>query len=282
MSGGVVKDVKKISLLVLLFFASTLRGQDLTDFKRLLFPVWAPPFGAAGVNGAKFSTQVNFYSEAPCRYWPVRASGATAGPDGFGTAGPWPRGLVEIPTASDNMVHPRFVFVDAQCYATAKWSLIVGGPANLAEMPVVRDEDFRTGAAHFLSIPVVISGGDCHFNCTPTFPIYRITVRVINADYASDGKVVVNLWLPWHPTDGRPDEHYTLRLDRRGGADASFPYYGEVNVDEPCLRQGPNGCVPWDNGRIEVVPTSPTLRYWATTSVTANSAQPWFWISLPK
>lgn len=278
---AVFTSVKRTRFLALVFLASTLNAQDLTNFKRLLIPVWAPPFGVTGVNGAKFATEVNFYSEVPCTYWPVRSGGATAGADGFGTAGPWPRALVEIPTTSDNTVHPRFVFVDAQCYANAKWNLIVGGPANSLEMPVVREDDFRTGTSNFLGIPVVVSGGDCHFDCTPTFPQFRVTVRVINADYTAE-QVVVNLWLPWHPTDGRPDEQYTLKLDRRGGNDASYPYYGELSVGEPCLRQGPNGCVPWNNGRIEVAPTSGTLRYWATVSVTANGTQPWFWVSLPK
>ena len=228
-----------------------------------------------GVAGSTFRTQINIYATVPCTFYPASSSG------GFATVPPWPSSeFCCLADGSTAVAQPRFVFVDPQCADSAKLILTVQSPGGPVQMPVIREDQFLSDTSQFLGIPILLNGGECTFSCEPVVPVDRHRVRVINSASDPNGEVLVNLWLPWGSLPRFPDAQYRVHLDQHDGDDASFPYYGQVDVDNPCLRQSPHGCVSWI-GRIEVVPVSAGLRYWAFVSSTDNSTQQ-VQVSLPQ
>ena len=254
-----------LALLLLLFVVSDLTAENLSGFRKVLIPSFTG-FPVKGVGGTSFATEVNFFSPGRCIYFPASA---IVGHYGFDTIGP---GLGSFAVEGGAKLSPRFVYVYAQCYDQAKFSETIITPAGRVQLPLLREEQFLTGTTQLLGIPIVLRGGDCFVDCSAIFPVYRHKVRVINEDDDANGAVLVRLWLPWHDASvTAPDAEYHVALDRRAGTDPSYPYYGEVDVESPCLRER-HGCVE-AIGRIEVVPVSPALRYWAFATSTHNETQ---------
>ncbi|HEX9162378.1 MAG TPA: hypothetical protein VF980_11775 [Thermoanaerobaculia bacterium] len=142
-------------------------------------------------------------------------------------------------------------------------------------MPIVRERDFKTGRTEILGVQsnYIVGTNTVPFTTTPRF---RHALRVSDVDGRGNAAVIVRVF-----TDITGNGHavtfplreFTLPLNSKEGADASYPAYGEVTIDELCERI--SLLIPCIGGpqRIEIEPLAPGLRYWAMVSATDNFTQ---------
>lgn len=127
-----------------------------------------------------------------------------------------------------------------------------------AEIPVVREDQFRTGATELMNIPL-----DSR---------YRSMLRIYDVDNIQDGSdttVLVRRYLRHSLSETLIDET-KLAIHETAGGGGQFPLYpgyeawSGINSDLPSSG---------DTMRIEIEPLTPGLRYWAFVSVTNNDTQ---------
>jgi hypothetical protein len=234
-------------------------------------PIYAPA-GVSGANGSSFATSTNEVSPTQCSYWPA---------DHRLAANRISR-LPHLPQYnlldSDSPDRPqaRIMFVDKACYDAVRVGLLVSSSGaraggGLVAMPVVRERDFLQGETWLVTVPNFVDGEPGGFG--PLTPIYRHKLRVFSVDDSDQGRVTVRLWVSNTPgLGGSPDYEYQVVMNLRDGNDPSFPFYGEVNLDNVCKHIASYACMP-TIGTVEIVPASLNLRYWAYVSSTNNATQ---------
>lgn len=262
--------MRKSSVLLfplLLLFALPSLAQDLSGFTRKLVPIYAPN-GINGVGDSFFQTEVTAYAGAPCRFWPADPR-YTRG-DAFGTMQPGfggvfsllDRGVAARPQA-------RFVFFDSRCADQVLIGLTVVSRFSKilshANVPVVSERAFVTGDLWLMNMPNVITGDFILSDNRRS--MYRHKLRVYDADGSGAGVVDVEMR---GGADRQLTAQYRVTLDRRDGDDPSFPFYGEVEIEDFCYHITGNGCI-WSEAAVHLSPASPGLRYWGFLTSTDNT-----------
>ena len=260
----------KLAAMFLLVMSVPLNAQNLSNFARVLIPIYAPQ-RIDGAGGG-FEAPLESYSRVPCSFWPAPGRPApgrttTGTLQGYET--------VFIGGASNSKPQSRFLFVDAGCADDVRFGLTVSSVAASARqdfrsgVPVVTDPEFFQGEAWLFNIPQEFSGDKVF---SPPTPRYRHKLRVINAADDNQGEVDVTLWVDTPGPGALFRKDYKVALNQRDGADASFPYYGEVQLADVCLGISSYACLQV-SGVVQIVPVTSGLRYWPLLSSTDNTTQ---------
>ena len=252
-------------LLFALFAAVPLRADDVSGFEKILLPVVARD-SIAGAGG-QFRTLVHAYSPRPCRVLGAYFSGSVY-PSGELMHGP---GTLTVDLPDKSRAYGRFIYVERACADQVSIGLVVYSNAGPVAIPVARERDWRRGETQFL-------GAEFDFR-NLTDPAARLKLRFFDADGTGSGEVVATAYVSV-VNSGAPIH---VKLDRRDGEDAGSPFYGELDIPYPCIRITHNqpDCLGFEI-RVEVVPLSPGLRYWALLTSTDNTPTQHIFAPLPQ
>jgi hypothetical protein len=252
----------RLAILFAAFLASTAFAQDQQSlWERLLIPVvfegeiaggwesvWVSDFRVH--NGADeplaFSTE-DFLCNVPTCSWVEIPPGATWKTNTWARNMPW-----DTPGA--------LAYVERKLSAKAAFQLHVRDISRQAltwgtEVPVIRESEFLTRPISLLNVPL-----DSRF---------RQALRIYDVDGRGDGQVLVRLW-----TGGAaPVAERLVTLGVLGYNPDRYlrPYPGYAQIlwvanDFPELAHA-------SSVRIEIVPVTEELRYWAYVSVTNSETQ---------
>jgi IPT/TIG domain len=129
------------------------------------------------------------------------------------------------------------------------------------EVPVVRERDLRSDAVELFPVPLD--------------PLFRQSLRIYDPFRTGNAQVEVRFFVT-RTGERVATRTATLPVYERtlpyGGVDQSFPGLAELNnlmIDVPELAVVPST----EQLRIEVVPVTPGLRFWAMVSLTNNDTQ---------
>lgn len=242
-------------LLFALFAAVPLHADDLSGFEKILLPVITR--GSIAGAGGKFSAVAFVYSPVPCRL-----AGAQFFDGGFlkdtmsGDGGL----IVDLP--SNSRAFGRFIYVERACAQQLSIGLSAHSSAGSVALSVPRERDWRSGKTELLG------AGFQYRNLTT--PAARLKLRVFDFDGIGKGEILIKVTFLGYNTTS--EQH--LLLDRRDGDDAGSPFYGERDLSIPCARitTSQPDCLGFSI-RVETVPLSPALRYWALLTSTDNQSQ---------
>ena len=247
--------MRRFVLLFAMFAAVPLRADDLSGFEKILLPVVTKD-SITGVGG-KFSAGADVYSPVPCRVDGARFFGG-----GLLTDTVSGDGSLHVDLPNSSRAFGRFVYVERACAEQLSISLMVASPAGIVALPVARERDWRSGKTEFL--------GTSFSYRNLTIPAARLKLRVFDFDGTGKGEILVREMLIFY----NASSGQRLLLDRRDGDDAGSPFYGELDIPYPCARitNSQPDCLGFGI-RVEIVPLSPGLRYWALLTSTDNETQ---------
>lgn len=265
--------MNKLLVLASLLLATTALAQDLSGFEKVLLPV-EPFVLVTGAAGTEFTTRLDTASPARFRYY-------FGGPDiqVFD-----PSRLLPAPVISPSQPRSemgRLLYVEKSAADDVSMQLMLtsrpaGEPAHTARvdsLPVVRERDFRTGQIAFANVPYsyVYLTEDI---IRPAYAQYRHQLRIYDVDLRGDAAVRIRIFDK--NTGGTLVKEAVIPLDRRNGSDPSYPFYANVDLDAFF-----NGCRPFSvhtpcvgiDTRIELLPVTNGLHYWAFVTLTNNFTQ---------
>lgn len=259
--------------LVLFLIASVSGAQELETFEKILLPVLTPS-AIEGANQSFFATQLAIFSPVRVQYFPkydwspdnmrivtVGSLGAEEPPQFFFAASPPSRHgrLFYLDRALSNHVFFSLTLL-SRIAADQRW--------NETGLPVVRERDFKTNTVYIPGIAsrYVYVGGPA---CREAIPQFRHHLRIYNVDGRSEARVRIR----FYQETGFPQPPFrelAVEVTQREGTDPSYPMFAQVTLDEIC---NPFSChTPCAGGRqrVEIVPETPGLRFWAMVSATDN------------
>lgn len=243
---------------------------DLANFQRILVPSynWAIP----GALGSMWFADLTVFNAA--------ANSATIYPLFYNTKGEM-EGAAVLPgkrfsalilldqnTVTDRITAPRSVrllYVDPAHADDLKFNLRVYDFSRIkktwgTEVPLVRERDLRTTAIELFPVPLD--------------PMFRLSLRIYDPFRLGNAQVEIRYYVT---RTGQLVATKTATLsvfERRfnSGVDVSFPgvaEFGNLLVDVPEL----SSVDPTEQLRIEIIPLTPGLRFWAMVSLTNNDTQ---------
>lgn len=252
-------------------------AQDLTGYERVLIPIYAPE-AVQGVGSSLFTTNLHVFTPNSVAFWPDASGGAHVGAQ-IGVLNP---GMNTPFLGSIAEGSARVMFISRSASSLSfdlkvtsirdLKSLSPRGPDfTYAWLPVIRENKFLSGAVRVLGVPFA------YFNeqdigvgpCCESREQFRHTLRIYDIDGSGETEVDVRILHPNAP--GGILSERRVRLGSRDGADASFPYYAQVRIDNPCFSRGAGhvGCVS-AFGAVEILPTNAHQKYWAFVTSTHN------------
>ena len=245
----------------------TLRAQDAT-FEPILLPVYSERV-LVGAGGAEFRTLLAVFSTSSFRYFP----------DASGSIGTQPA-LVPLlplgqPTTSTH--GGRVVYIDRSAVPAVNFGyhLTSTDPQGImkeqrAMLPVVRERELRRGRIDLLNVPnrPIIEYPDGVAGVVVGQQV-RHMLRIYELDGRGDLSVDITFHLQGLPADDGPPD-LRVKVDRRDGDDASYPYYVEVPLTLPCYPVSLHTPCRTYSAQVTLLPTS-EARYWAFISTTDNT-----------
>jgi hypothetical protein len=265
---------RRLSLFVFasLLIAAIVRAQDLTNYEKLLLPVFSNG-GVTGANGTQFATRLYGYTEVDTSYYAgvVRGSGSQPG---FVTQ-PALNPIFEALNYGPPGPSGRFLYVEKSKASdlSLQYMLVSSGPpdgtSHVTELPIVRNP--LTGLSRILAIPnkVLLEWPNGQVAGEMKGYAQRNTLRIYDFDGTGSGEVEVQLFM--ENLFGRQGggAKRIIKLDQRLGDDPTFPYFGQIDM---------NTCIPFSlhtpcidfSFRIEITPVTTGLRYWGFVSSIDN------------
>jgi hypothetical protein len=263
---------QSILVLALLIVSAQLAAQSLPDFEPILLPVFSERT-IEGVGGSKFSTVLYVTSDVPFRFFP-----SAFGEGAIGTVQPYVP-LVPIPSDATRLGKGRVLFVERANVGNVQFGyhLASTDAAGVAReqrtnLPVVRERDLRRGRTELIGIPnrpiIEYPNGVAGVVVGQRL---RHTLRIYDVDAIGGVTATVSV----HVTNMAGNttlRTFTVPLNQREGSDASFPWYGEVAVELPCLPFSLHTpCISYD-ARLSIA-LDRDIRYWTFVSSTDNTTQ---------
>jgi len=264
----------RLLVLASLLLATTTFAQDLSGFEKLLLPV-EPFVLVTGAARTEFTTRLDTASPGRFRYY-------------FGGPGDIqvfdPTRLLPAPVISPSQPRSeigRLLYVEKSAVNDVSMQLTLtsrpaGEPAHTARvdsLPVVRERDFRTGPIAFANVPYsyVYLTEDI---IRPAYAQYRHQLRIYDVDLRGDAAVRIRIFD--RNAGGSLVKEAIIPLDGRNGGDPSYPFYANLDLDAFF-----NGCRPFSlhtpcvgtDTRIELLPVTEGLHYWAFVTLTNNFTQ---------
>jgi IPT/TIG domain len=245
---------------------------DLSWFARVLLPSYN--CGLRGAQGSEWCAQLSLFNASPDPVvaYPVypdrdglRISAVSVPSRHFSNLG-----LLRVIGKSFDEVAPRsarVMYIDPARADDLRLNLRIYDDSRRqttwgTEVPVVRERDLRTTAIEIFPVPLD--------------PLFRQALRIYDPFRLGDGEVEVRFYIAG---DGKlvATRRATLAVFERtmpydGAVDQSFPGLAELNnlmLDVPELA----AVSSTEELRIEVVPLTPRLRFWAMVSLTNNDTQ---------
>jgi len=254
--------------LLLVFLASSLAAQDLSQFDKILVPV-LNAHAISGANGSTFGTSIGVYS-------PQKSFSYYPGPTNSDFPVPIVRKTIPAMQILPLWEQPgvtaqgRFIFVQHDAVDLPFASLATAsdptGVGTIAELPIVRERDTRTSQIVLMNMPVrpILSAEDPssleHFHLLGWNE--RNTLRIY--DWNGDGSLVVRVSLlvsAGQSVRGGID----VPVNRRDGDDPSYPYYAMIDLT---TAFGTSYCWPGLHTACEP--------YDANLLITGNGATPFY------
>lgn len=245
-----------LGMVVCSLAASNAQAQE---YDRLLVPIFVTM--APGQFQSQWLTEFRLYnaSDRPASYYP-----RGCGPEDCSTLE-----MLVLPHGSTSVwalpLGPaQFVFLRrpeaADVHVEA--SLVAVGQGNInpgLAIPIVRDEDLRTGDLQILNVP----GPSNRF-----IQNFRVSIRIFAVDVESES-FRVSLFLETDRDPGEPLNEFVVTA-RTNAADptgslspATVELFGIEKVVHPNVS----------NFRVEISASAPTTRFWAVASATNNDNQ---------
>lgn len=230
-------------LVILMFLAVPAVAQN----QKILFPMLSEPV-VMGAGGSSFQTILHSYlPSAPQSAEFIHVAGVS---------------------------HGRVLLLPAE--SRFGYDLISHGadvPDDITQLPVVRERDLRTGLSTIIGMraePNYIYGGEVPPRFAGTWK-QRNMLRIYDFDNTGRLEADIVYRVPaWSGTFAGPH----VVVNRRDGDDETYPIFGEVMLDGPCVTNPQsNVCGSWDNIVVEIHPNDPSIRYFPMLSSTDNMTQ---------
>lgn len=262
---------KLITLIALLVSALHAPAQDLSTFRKVLFPSYVP-LGQPliGVNGSTFSVSALQYSEEPFLEFPAMYPGTDPSTVGLSPAGATPIRFAGPASAG------RVAFIESEKYDEVSFGTTLlastqdGSHSLRTTLPVVRDEEFGT-RFRFMPLPLIRPGFE------PTR--FRNTMRLYSLG-AGDVVVRVKVLVFHTPTfqTGTMTEA-EVAISARDAADPTYPWYAQVSLhdlfpsEDFCLPFSANSPCPDFDFIVEAEQISGSAPFWGFITLTENATQ---------
>jgi len=252
-----------LSLLSLLVSVSVAAAP--VGYTKVLLPAYSSP--VHGVGGT-FQGGLTFFSTTPCNV--LDRNGV---PQDLSKPGAW-----AFPMLNDAVSSGRFLFVQSDCadlpsLHTAlrfvpddqRAVLPQWNPRNVfseTRLPAIRETHARTG---IVTIPGILF--DWYVSDSFNGIVkYRHRLTVYSFDAPSRVSVRVQAYTGNFVT---LSQSFDLILLKRDGSDATFPYYGDAEIEAYCLPA--TGKCGDTEGYVEIIPQDYSLRYWAMVTSVDNA-----------
>lgn len=248
---------------------------DLTGFDRVLLPL-DPTIRVAGANGTQFETVFRVAPTGPIRFYPA---GLDTLATSIGTFAPGPLQpgsniapqnppsasgrLLYVEKGKSDELHPQFWMVTRPAGTLdyqALWTSI----------PIVREQDFRTGTTVFAQVESPWVYTDPEAVVRTPIAQFRYLLRLYAVDSGVQLRVKVDDLQFLTPT---PHSEQVVTLDTRRGTDASQPYVAEIPINPLCHAFSSHTPCANATMRISIEPLSAGAHYWAMLSLTNNFTQ---------
>jgi hypothetical protein len=250
-------------------------SQDLSGFKKVLLPVYTSQ-PISGSNGSTFSTRLTGYAETDIRYFGrVTTAGEAAGV--FTQEAFVPMSGYEALNYGPPRATGRFLFVQQDRYRDVALQYTLRSSDadkqtsdQVTTLPVVSTP--LTGRSWILNVPI---SPLLTQDLWPTLLGYGFRNMLRIYDFDGDGSGEVDVRLFHEAFFGRTQEMESRRvkLDRRDGDDATFPFYAEVPIENRCIPFSVHTPCLAFTFRVEIDPVAPNAQYWAFVSTTDNRTQ---------
>lgn len=262
---------KVVLVTALLVTALNASAQDVSTFKKVLFPAYVP-LGqpVVGVNGSTFSMAAFQYSNEPFLEFPAMVPGEDPAGVGLAPAGTTP---VRFPGPASAgrvaLIEPDH-FQEVSFGTTLIASTNDGSHQLRTTLPVVREEEFAT-RLRFMPVQLVRPGFE------PTR--YRNTMRLYSLG-AGDVIVRVRVRVFHSPTFQTGIVAETnVAISGRAGTDPTYPWYAQFSLHD--LFPEENFCIPFSAHSpcpaydfiVEAEQVSGSATFWGFITLTENITQ---------
>lgn len=241
-------------------------AQDLNGFEKILLPVLSD---VEGYGNAWFQTSLSVFSESEFAYWPAPSGGIEVKPAGDSRlaiqAGDGEGGRFLFVRRGDSSPVTPSLVVWTYMLPPDEYGILPFGSRE--SIPTPRVGDFCASKSILFNVWSTWTWPEGLWD--PTTPDYRHMLRIYDAEGNGSGEVNVAVYMGDAP--GLKLKEARVRLDRRAGLDAIYPYYAAIPIENTCLPLPPRPCISI-RLRLEIEPVSPGLRYWAFVSSTGMAS----------
>lgn len=264
-SGQATVEVKDVAVSVRFFYYfNPATEPDPSAFTRVLFPIFF--FGRGGF-GSEWITDVYINNSTSSEVAPYRLLRWTiCAPSDPCTRAIRPEQTVQLAPEIGTRPAGILFYPPRHVAEHLNYSIHIRDVSRAfqswgTEIPIVRDEDFRSGTITLLNIP----GG---LPRDPAGPRFRQTLRIYDTEGRDGGEVLMKVFILGfgvHQLQQVVTLRTTLRCILPCGPHPEEPAYAQVDLSQlPVFAS---------NLRIDLVPLSTKLRFWAFVSVTNNETQ---------
>lgn len=266
-----MRSWKAVALIAFLVTALHTPAQDLSKFRKVLFPSYLPAGQPiTGANGSAFAVSALQYSDKAFLEFPSMYPGTDPSTVGLSPAGATPIRFAGPASAG------RVAFIESDKYddvsfGTTLYAGTQGGSHSLrTTLPVVRDEEFGT-RFRFMPLQLIRPGFE------PTR--FRNTMRLYSLG-AGDVVVRVRVLVFHTPTfQTGPMAEAEVAISARDAADPTYPWYTQFSLhdlfpsEDFCLPFSAHSPCPDFDFIVEAEQISGSAPFWGFITLTENGTQ---------